>query len=314
MSLSDLPTELIVLIFKSVDKSRSAAALSCTSRRLHKIWLYNLPSICDAILSGTVECYDKACHLLQARKKSSTVTRVCSAEEKAKAAAARGKVLLSNAEMVDWALRQFEIELTSEWDLEPRSGITGPSSYPGTEKDCDGLLKLQPRNRVRFLQGYYRAMILMFFTGKSETRLRYQVLASMRLLDFFRMLEVVEWIVYDMEVSQILYEDTVLCACDIANHFAEEELWKGSYEECLEDGLKFLEAVETDILGITGVAFRRPVNDIFLYHSPIYPLILREDCWPDKANKAKGISLAKLLPMLPKSSSLYPGHELSAPH
>lgn len=45
---------------------------------------------------------------------------------------------------------------------------------------------------------------------------------------------------------------------------------------------------------------------------PSFQLIIKNKV--DKANKAIGITLDKLLPLLSKSGSLYPGHELSAPH
>ena len=73
MSLSDLPTEIIVHLFRSVDNIRPAAVLSQISGHLHSVWRYNLSSIYDSVLPREIECYDQARQLLEARAQSDVV-------------------------------------------------------------------------------------------------------------------------------------------------------------------------------------------------------------------------------------------------
>ena len=111
---------------------------------------------------------------------------------------------------------------------------TPTCTYDLTEYDYVGYPVLGGVSRTRFLQGYYRAMTMIYLTRQNQTR-KYRFLASMHLLDFFRMLEVMEWIVFDY-VGDIFDEGKVLPGYDSLPRDAGEDtvdeqydkLWKAS--------------------------------------------------------------------------------------
>ena len=313
MSLSDLPTELILHLFKSVDNISSAAVLSQTSRHLHSVWRYSLSSICDSVLPREIECYDQARQLLEARAHSDTVDgeSSLSIEEKAEAAILRVRMLFTNANCAYEALKGFENTL-------PCEGVMTPEEYERfasictcglTESDDEGYPTLGGVSRDRFLQGYYRAMTMIYLAGKSSTT-RYHFLASMHLLDFFRMLEIMEWVVFEY-AEDIFHEGVAFPGYDSQPRDGGEDAFGEFFDE-LVDGFGLLERLETDLEVLSGV--KRPMNMMFLDRGPSFQLILHEDCVNGDVRKTESIALADLLPRLPKNSSFRSGCEVTTPN
>lgn len=302
MSLSDLSNELIVRVFECVDNISSAAALSHTSHHLHTIWRYHLASICDVVLPRTIECYNQARQLLDARAKSSLVDRQSSVEDKAKAAIIRAKVLLSNADYACLALSYFEAGIFAQ-----RKRNLWLCACTGILRDQRGNRTLEPFSRIRFLQGYYRAMSTVYLSGESKSKLRYKTLASMHLLDYFRTREIMEWISYEYCEAFIPDEDTIVARYD----FGPSNSGKAGDFEHFSKNHHFLDILGVDLVKVSGV--ERPMDE-FGVRGPTYELILHDDCLKGKTDRAKGVELADLLPLLPENSSINPQYELLASH
>lgn len=311
MPLSDLPNELIVHVFKSVDNISTAASLSRTSRHLHAIWLYYLPPICDAVLPRMIECYDPARQLLEAMAKSDTVVDQCSVEEKANAAVIRARLLFTNSDMADTALKWFESELPAEWD-ENFEQCT--CTCNGTGIRDDGYPTVVGVSRTRFLRGYYQAMSIIYLAGKSTRRL-YHFLASMDLMEFFRMFEVMAYIFFDFGEEDMPDKDRALPGYDSRprdpGEDPEENDGPDYFKEIME-GYEFLDLLENHLTILSGI--KRPINNKWNDPGPSYQLILHDHCVEKGTKKAEGIALAHLLPQLPKDIKFNPRYELLPPH
>ncbi len=262
MSLSDLPTELMVGVFKSVDVISSATALSQTSHHLHATWRSNLPSICDAVLPRMIEAYDQAHQFLEVREISNVAISQSSVEEKANAAVLRATRLLVHANTARLKFKKFEVGTPDQWG--------GWASTKHMDRTLD------ESSRIRFLKGYYRAKSVIYLVETNRTELLKPTLASIHLLDFLRAYEVMEW---------------------MHLHFGFAE-----YGE-LFDGWRIFHLVFTDLRQSPGM---RPLIDKLANYSHGYHLLLHDSCIRETAERAKGVTLADLLPLFPKGSSIDP--------
>ena len=59
-TITDLPAEIILQIYKHLDSPSGIAALNTTSRMYNWIWRTNTASISSAVLSRSIDCYDSA--------------------------------------------------------------------------------------------------------------------------------------------------------------------------------------------------------------------------------------------------------------
>ena len=184
MSLSDLPTELLVDVFKAVDTISSAAALSQTSHHLHATWRSNLPSICDAVLPRMIEAYDQARQFLELREISNLATGHSSVEDKANAAVLRAASLLVNADTARLKFKEFEVGTHDQW-----GGWASTKAKKRQQKDRT----LDQSSRICFLKGYYRANSVVHLIENDRTELLKPTLASIHLLDFLGAYEVIKW-------------------------------------------------------------------------------------------------------------------------
>ncbi len=276
MSLSDLPAELIVDVFKAVDTISSAAALSQTSHHLHATWRSNLPSICDAVLPRMIEGYDQARRFLELRETSNVVTGQSSVEEKANAAILRATSLVVNADTALLKFNRFKFEESDQWggwDSDQWGGwaFTKGNKHKQKDRTFDDCI------RIRFLQGWYPAKSLVHLVKDDRTELLKPILASMHLLDLFRAYEVMEWMLRE-------------------SYSSEEE------EEEVAEGCRFVyKLIYMDLRRIPGM---QPLIDELLRENYRYRLIIYVDRIKEKTERAKGVSLADLLPLLPKTSTL----------
>lgn len=72
-SMPDLPPEMIIEIFASMDSFATASALSKTSHQFHSIFVRGLESIAVGILGRSVECFEQARELVDAQAVTATM-------------------------------------------------------------------------------------------------------------------------------------------------------------------------------------------------------------------------------------------------
>ena len=364
MSLSYLPNELLVHIFKSVDNVSDAAALSRTSQRFHKIYEYSISSICDAVLPRTTEAYDQAAQLFEARTypaalssddwqtirdtvyppenesfpmfdtfdryervvslfqagaKSKITSSQSSADDKPVAALKRAKKLLADADLVQSALHQFEIFISQfkgpPESLKRLSPLTGPPN----------ISSLEPFTRARFLQGYYRAISLIYMRKKTGAEM-YQFLASMSLLDLFCMCEVMVWLTIEFAIEYSMPLDTpgtiefstplntpgsilmsdwlslpneMRCLpghIDLLVGDEEHDSWR---HRQVGDGWSLLLDLVEDLETITGIEGPQVVDLIAPPEISNFDFILHSDGLDERPKKAEEVALADVLALLP---------------
>ena len=348
MSLSYLPNELLVPIFKLVDKVSDAAALSRTSRRFHDVYQYNLSSICDAVLPRTIEVYDQAAQLLEARTdpaaissddlltifgtvsppnikayktieeydqavqlvkaraKPKTSASQSATDEPPVAAVKRAKKLLADADLMHSTLQQLEMRLSLAGEISPDLLVRGSSITEPPEIPC-----LEPFSRARFLQGWYRGLSVIYLRRKTGAEM-YQLLASMSLLDLFCMCEIMSWLVDDFlfvddprSLAQsvqpsLLDEKRSLPGYtdDLAPLVGDEEhySWRCCQLMVVRD---FLREIVQDLETITGIAGPKWRYLPTWLDASRFFFIIHGDGPKDRAQNAKGVALADVLPLLP---------------
>ena len=348
MSLSCLPNELLVPIFQSVDSISDAAALGRTSRRFHDVYQYNLSSICDVVLPRTIEVYDQAAQLLEARTdpaaissddlgtiveavmspsmtpyrmvedhdrevrlhkaraKPNIISSQSLTNEEPVAAIKRAKKLFADADLVHSALQQFEMGVCLTLVVPPELLVRGssPTEPPGTAS-------LEPFTRARFLQAYYRGVSLGYLLRRTAGEM-YQFLASMSLLDFLCMSEVLGWLLDEYSMSREVPETLLLDGWpsllnerrSLPGHInsfdplvADEEhySWRSTL---LTNGWSLVSDLVSDLEKIRGIAglekryFKRgpdAARFFFIFHG---------DGPNARAEKAKGVAMADVLPLL----------------
>ena len=313
MSLPNLPNELILHLYKSFDKVNEAAALSHTSRHFHTIWRYNLTSICDAVLPKVIRCYSQHCQLAEARANSDLVVNQSSDDDGAKAAVVRAQAMLNDDTLAGYALGIFENQTYFYLRI---MGIAEQlyqcDCTPYTRNRREYILAQFTCNR--FSKGLLRAMSILYLAGKSGTKI-YKFLASMNLVDFYAMVDVMEWYVYNYEELADTCKEILVPADDSRSWRPATEFPKGFWEGRM-DGFRFLEVVRTELVKVSGI--KPPSNDGFQSglgtRVTSYQLILHKDCEIYNTDAAESLALADLLPLLPESCSVGPDYELSLPH
>ena len=156
-SFSDLPTELIVQIFYSVDGFSTAATLSSVSHRLLFIWKRISTSLCTILLSRVIDCFDQAGILVEAQWRYAQGQNSFDAND---AAIERTKLFFANEEIAFIALRRYEYTLFDEEILDGRD--------------------MTAAKRTSFVKAWYRA-IAMVTLGSDFEPLPYQILLSIDL-------------------------------------------------------------------------------------------------------------------------------------
>ena len=237
MSLSCLPTELLVHIFKLVDNVCDAAALSRTSHHFHAIYKYNLSSICDAVLPRSIEAYDQAAQLVEARTNSAAISSddiqtifdavypptmmaydtIEAYDQAVQLVKARAKPKITSSQSstdekpvaaVVRAKKLFaDVHLVHSALRQFEMGVSLTPGVPpellvlgSSHTEPPGISSLEPFTRARFLQGYYRGISVIYLKKKTGAEM-YQFLESMSLLDLFRMCEVMIWLRVEFTMS-----------------------------------------------------------------------------------------------------------------
>ena len=231
MPLSYLPNELLAHVFKSVDNVSDAAALSRTSRRFNQIYQYSLSSIFDAVLPRTIEVYDQAAQLVEARTDPAAISSDDWTTIRDAVCPPRIKTYLDRIGYYDRIIRLNKarakpniISSQSSTGEKPVAAVArakklfadadlvhsalqqfemGVSLTPGVPPELlvrgpsptepPELSSLEPFTRTRFLQAYYRGISVIYLMRKTGGEM-YQFLASMSLLDLFCIFEVMNWL------------------------------------------------------------------------------------------------------------------------
>ena len=350
MSLSYLPNELLVHIFKSVKNVSDAAALSRTSRRFHEIFQYNLSSICDTVLPRTIEVYDQAAQLVEARTdpaaissddfqticdavsnppdtrhydtieeydqavqlvkaraKPNIVSSPSSTSEHPVAAVKRAKKLFADADLVNTTLRQFEMIVSLTREAPPELLIQASSLT-----DPPGISSLEPLTRARFLEAHYRGISVLYLLRKPAAEMC-QLFAPLSLLDLFRMCEIMTWLVLEFEMS-IDYPDSGFLkkwpalvnerrslpgiTDPYAPLVADEEQYSWRFVQLTDAWGLLLDLVE-DLGAITGIEGPEVTYLIRWPDAERFFFLFHGDGSDERAEKAKGVALADVLPLLP---------------
>lgn len=66
-SILNLPSEIILHVFQSVDSFAEVVALNRTRRIFHDTWRLNATSICNAVLPQAIDCFFDAQELVRAQ-------------------------------------------------------------------------------------------------------------------------------------------------------------------------------------------------------------------------------------------------------
>lgn len=77
MQLLDLPTELLLKIYKQCETPAQITTLNLVSRDLYSIWRFNAALISETVLRQYIECYDAALEVVKTfpeERKSRSVT------------------------------------------------------------------------------------------------------------------------------------------------------------------------------------------------------------------------------------------------
>lgn len=150
-SFFDLPTELIVQIFYSVDGFSTAATLRSVSHRLLSIWKRVFTSLCKTLLSRAILCFDQAEVLVEAEWRIAQDQNAFDANE---AAIERTKLFFANEKIACIALRRYENTLIDEEILDGRD--------------------MTAAERTSFVKRWYQALSMVILGSDCEP-LPYQI-------------------------------------------------------------------------------------------------------------------------------------------
>ena len=271
MSLSTIPNELILQIFKSTDSFATVTLLSSTCRRFRSIWDTHMPSVCHAILVRTLTCYNQAFEYVRAQPLEDAGSGQI--QDTTPIVVKVTKQFLDNADVACRALQLYETQLIQG----PSCETCGPSRLTGAQ-------------RTSFLQAWYRIHTL---ASLPTDPLPYEMLASLDLLEFEQMLEVMCWLMYwcpENHRSEL--------RISLQNGCLEGRLWyrrlpkssiaAGDWHDLMDR----LNALHQDLK--RSPSKDRPLKggELWFWHLMIHEL------FANTMNLGKRIGIARLLPMI----------------
>ena len=68
-SITTLPTEILIELYKSLNNMKDVTALNRVLPRFHDVWCKNTVTISDAVFPRTIKGYDEACELVKIQQK-----------------------------------------------------------------------------------------------------------------------------------------------------------------------------------------------------------------------------------------------------
>ena len=259
-SLPDMPPELVLEIYKSMDTIAAATALSKTSRYFHNISTASFPSICVAIIGRSIACFDQACELVDAQAKTAAMILH---PDCTPPILERTKRFLLNAELADEALKHFNIAATQGMPFDsPRC-----RDMTSTETDT-------------FLRAYYRAMSLI----SQARRYTWNGVLAWKMLDIF-------------QVVDVLYFLSEYCKCTPDHMETQRHQAVPSKGIARKD---LVIATGRDIIRLHHNLIHLPANACFKNHCRWYlkyPSMV-DEAYKDAEGDGRGVSLSQLYPSL----------------
>ncbi|KAL2052445.1 hypothetical protein ABVK25_007317 [Lepraria finkii] len=167
-TLSDLPPELGIIVFKSFGEFTSATALVRTSHKFYSVWEDNPSAITNAILPRAIKCFDQATERLEADDKLANNQRSADATHPAIQGT---KQSVANAIVARRMRRHYE-----------RAAIEVATGILGGPKTRD-LKCVTPTERTHLIQATYRAITVACC---SHQPLPYDMLASLDMLELHK--------------------------------------------------------------------------------------------------------------------------------
>ncbi|KAF6225926.1 hypothetical protein HO173_012698 [Letharia columbiana] len=263
-SFSDLPAEIIIQVFKSVDDFSTAAALSNVSRNLFTIWKQDLPSICRAVLPRTVDCFDEAQDLMEAQSHSAQNQQSSDAIQ---ATIGRAELFFSNAAIAWLASSRYE-----------RSVI----DHAKGKFDDRGMTTAE---RTYFVKAWYRLMTIITLVKDFEP-LPYGRLVSMDFLGFSQMMDVLHWLEYHSQKKKATLKSITLHNDDLRPYIALVGSQRWWSLHCLNKHL-------------TKESFPEQGFPFPWTWTPFYTYVFH-DHYPEETYLRMDVGLAQLFPSLPK--------------
>ena len=271
MSLSIIPNELIVQIFKSTDSFATVTSLSSTSRQFRSIWDTHMPSICHAILVRTLPCYGQAFEYVRAQPLDDLGSGQI--EDTTPMVIKVTKQFLDNADIACRALQLYEAQLLQG----PSCETCGPRGLAGAQ-------------RTSFLQAWYRVHTL---ASLPTDPLPYEMLASLDLLEFEQMLEIMCWLMYwcpenHRSELRISFQNGCLEGRLWYRRLPKSSIAAGDWHDLMEH----LNNLHQDLK--RSPSRDRPLKsgELWFWHLMVHELFI------DTKDLKKGISIAKMLPMI----------------
>ncbi|KAL8912487.1 MAG: hypothetical protein Q9171_002500 [Xanthocarpia ochracea] len=170
MTCSDLPTEVLLLIFECCPDISTAVSLAQVSKDFNGTWMAYKKSICEEILARTIECYEEAKCSVAAEEleihldKDSAVGGIPDIDHEWWASF-EGVVQFLGVEQFTLLVLRHEKEAKRALDVVARTPSLfyledGTDSTLSADRVVDGLFCTNPTERQRFIQAFYNMQTL----------------------------------------------------------------------------------------------------------------------------------------------------------
>lgn len=176
-SLSQLPLELLILVFQSLSDFSAVSALSRTSRQIYNVWQTNTDPICETLLARTTVCLEQARGLVNVQP------RVSFSESPlgdSLTTLEHTKQVVVNARMAHKVLEEHQKVVIQA--TRGKSGMT-------------------QKGRTAFIQAFYRAFTARILIHCRPYICLIDFCAGWHILDFKQVIEVVDWLVFGCEIG-----------------------------------------------------------------------------------------------------------------
>ena len=287
-SLPQLPSELKIQIFGSMDSFSTVTALSCASRTFNSIWKLNTKQICDAVLQHSIECPVEAKALIDAQqstrrtKRNQRLKGIRKDQNDYQRAIQRVQPYWINMIMASTTFKHFEESMLRDPEIDR---------------------KLSSTDRAHFMQAYYRSRVLVLSSTDGIPR---SLITPWNMLDFKRVCEILDYMVtfyfdgspelqpalVSKEESEcVLGRRSPVSKCEVALH--RTDLLINDIFEVLPEG--YLDVPEDD-LDESEDDFDGSDHQPFLLFKTYDPRDVKT------TDKLRDLPMADILPLLPEWS------------
>ncbi|KAL8856866.1 MAG: hypothetical protein Q9178_006583 [Gyalolechia marmorata] len=171
MTCSDLPTEVLLLIFECCPDISTAVSLAQVSKDFNGTWMTYKKSICEEILARTIECYEEAKCSVAAEiletylDEESAVEGIPDVDYQLRAIF-EGIVQILGVEQFTLLILRHEKEAKRAFDIIVQTPSLFLMKNGQTDRNLsadrvvDGLFCTSPTERQRFIQAFYQIQTL----------------------------------------------------------------------------------------------------------------------------------------------------------